>query len=49
VKKGSGGANVIISTVVAEAVLAIWRERPHQANFAIKSTLVGFMGTFLKI
>lgn len=27
------GANVITSSMVAEAVLAIWRQKPHQAKF----------------
>ncbi len=33
---GGGGSSVITSSVVAEAVLAIWRERPHQAKFRRK-------------
>lgn len=35
-EEGSGGASVITSWIVAEAVLAIWRERPHQAKFRRK-------------
>ena len=30
---GVGGANVVTSSTVAEAVLAVWREKPHQARF----------------
>ncbi len=30
---GVGGADAITSSAVAEAVLAIWREKPHQARF----------------
>ena len=30
-EEGEGGASVITSSIVASAVLAIWRERPHQA------------------
>lgn len=29
----SSGSNTIHSSIVAEAVLAIWRQRPHQAKF----------------
>ena len=32
-EEGGGGASVIPSSILAEAVLAIWRERPHQAKF----------------
>jgi len=35
-EEGSGGASVITSSTVAESVLAIWRERPHQAKFRRK-------------
>lgn len=28
-----GGAHVVTSSIVAESVLAIWREKPHQAKF----------------
>lgn len=35
-EEGGGGASVITSWIVAEAVLAIWRERPHQAKFRRK-------------
>jgi hypothetical protein len=35
-EEGGGGSNVISSAVVAEAVLAIWRECPHQAKFRRK-------------
>ena len=31
-----GGPSVVTSTIVAEAVLAIWRKRPHQAKFRRK-------------
>jgi hypothetical protein len=32
-EEGVTGADVITSAVAAEAVLAVWRERPHQARF----------------
>lgn len=32
-EEGGTGPNVITSSIVAEASLAIWRERPHQAKF----------------
>ena len=32
-EEGVTGPNVITSAVAAEAVLAVWRERPHQAKF----------------
>ena len=35
-EEGGGGASVIPSSILAEAVLAIWRERPHQAKFRRK-------------
>ena len=35
-EEGSGGSSVITSSIVAEAVLAIWRERPHHAKFRRK-------------
>ena len=35
-EEGGGGSLVITSSIVAEAVLAIWRERPHQAKFRRK-------------
>lgn len=34
--EGGGGSSVITSTIVAEAALAIWRKRPHQAKFRRK-------------
>ena len=33
---GNGTANLVTSATVAEAVLAIWRARPHQARFLRK-------------
>ncbi|MBF0621639.1 MAG: AIPR family protein [Magnetococcales bacterium] len=33
---GSGGSNFITSSIAAEATLAIWREKPHQAKFRRK-------------
>lgn len=33
---GGSGSNVITSSIVAESVLAIWKERPHQAKFRRK-------------
>ena len=33
---GNGAANLVTSATVAEAVLAIWRARPHQARFLRK-------------
>ena len=35
-EEGTGGPSVITSSIVAEAVLATWRERPHQAKFRRK-------------
>ena len=35
-EEGSGGSNVITSSIVAESVLAIWRAKPHQAKFRRK-------------
>lgn len=35
-EEGGSGSNVITSPIVAEAVLAIWREKPHQAKFRRK-------------
>ena len=35
-EEGGGGSNVITSSIVAESVLAIWRQRPHQAKFRRK-------------
>ena len=35
-EEGDGGLSVITSLIAAEAVLAIWRERPHQAKFRRK-------------
>lgn len=35
-EEGGGGSLVITSSIVAEAVLAIWRKRPHQAKFRRK-------------
>lgn len=35
-EEGVAGSNVISSSVVAEAVLAIWRQQPHQAKFRRK-------------
>jgi AIPR protein len=32
-EEGGGGTTAIASTIVAEAVLAIWRKKPHQAKF----------------
>lgn len=34
--EGGGGSNAINSSTVAEAVLSIWREKPHQAKFRQK-------------
>ena len=35
-EEGSGGPSVITSSIAAESVLAIWRERPHHAKFRRK-------------
>ncbi len=35
-EEGGSGPNVITSSIVAEAVLAIWRKKPHQAKFLRK-------------
>lgn len=35
-EEGGGGSNVITSSIVAEATLAIWRGKPHQAKFRRK-------------
>ncbi|MEA3639184.1 MAG: AIPR family protein [Lamprobacter sp.] len=35
-EEGGGGSNVITSSIAAEATLAVWRQRPHQAKFRRK-------------
>lgn len=35
-EEGGFGSNVITSSIAAEATLAIWREKPHQAKFRRK-------------
>jgi hypothetical protein len=35
-EEGGFGSNVITSSIVAEATLAVWREKPHQAKFRRK-------------
>ncbi|MGK5091106.1 hypothetical protein WDW89_03700 [Deltaproteobacteria bacterium TL4] len=35
-EEGSGGSNVVTNSIVAEATLAIWRKKPHQAKFRRK-------------
>jgi hypothetical protein len=35
-EEGGSGSNVMTSSIVAEAVLAIWRKKPHQAKFLRK-------------
>ena len=35
-EEGGTGSNIVTSSIVAESVLAIWRERPHQAKFRRK-------------
>jgi hypothetical protein len=35
-EEGGGGSSVITSSIVAESVLAIWREKPQQAKFRRK-------------
>ena len=35
-EEGSSGASIMSSSIAAEAVLAIWREKPHQARFRRK-------------
>lgn len=35
-EEGGVGSNVITSSIAAEATLAIWREKPHQAKFRRK-------------
>lgn len=35
-EEGGSGSSIITSSIVAESVLAIWRERPHQAKFRRK-------------
>ncbi len=35
-EEGGGGSSVITSSIVAEATLAIWREKPQQAKFRRK-------------
>ncbi|MBM9538650.1 AIPR family protein [Desulfobulbus alkaliphilus] len=32
-EEGGAGSSVITSSIVAEATLAVWREKPHQAKF----------------
>lgn len=35
-EEGGGGSNVVTSSIVAESVLAIWRQKPHHAKFRRK-------------
>lgn len=35
-EEGGGGSSVITSSIAAEATLAVWRQRPHQAKFRRK-------------
>ena len=35
-EEGGSGSSVITSSIAAEATLAVWRERPHQAKFRRK-------------
>lgn len=35
-EEGGGGSPVITSSIAAEATLAVWREKPHQAKFRRK-------------
>lgn len=35
-EEGGGGSSIITSSIVAESVLAIWKQRPHQAKFRRK-------------
>lgn len=35
-EEGGGGSSVITSSVAAEATLAVWRQKPHQAKFCRK-------------
>jgi len=35
-EEGGTGSTVVTSSIVAESVLAIWREKPHQAKFRRK-------------
>lgn len=32
-EEGGSGSNIITSSIAAEAALAVWREKPHQAKF----------------
>ncbi|TVR57777.1 MAG: abortive phage resistance protein [Candidatus Competibacteraceae bacterium] len=32
-EEGGSGSNIITSSIAAEATLAVWREKPHQAKF----------------
>ncbi len=47
-EEGGSGSSVITSSVVAEAVLAIWRERPHQAKFRRKEHFGKLYGDIFK-
>ena len=47
-EEGGGGSSVITSSIVAEAVLAIWRKRPHQAKFRRKEHFGKLYGDIFK-
>ena len=45
---GRGGAEVVTSATVAETVLAVWRERPHQARFRRRAHFDRLYNTIFK-
>ncbi len=47
-EQGSVGSNTLTSLTVAEAVLAIWREKPHQAKFRRKEHFGKFYDDIFK-
>lgn len=47
-EEGGGGSSVITSSIVAESVLAIWRQRPHQAKFRRKEHFGKLYGDIFK-
>lgn len=47
-EEGGGGSNVITNSTVAESVLAVWRQRPHQAKFCRKEHFGKLYGDIFK-
>ena len=47
-EEGGNGSHVVTSAAAAEAVLAVWRERPHQAKFLRREHFGTLYGTVFK-